>query len=241
MKTKTSFAFILGICFLLALYPVFGLTEIGGDSGSISVDGTKEGIVVGPVYTEPCGNGILESWEQCDGGNLAGKTCASLGFNSGTLSCHGVDAGSNKCTFNNQCFNSNTDTGDTGSGGSGGGSGGSGGGGGGSGGASFSASCAENWTCSSWGECNNGKQTRSCTDTKKCETTKLKPVELRDCSVEGESGEQAIGALSNSKGVISRITGAVIGGGVGSWITAIIFILLIAGLLWWILRKKNSD
>ena len=34
-----------------------------------------------------CGNGIVETGEQCDGGNLGGQTCVTLGYSSGTLSC----------------------------------------------------------------------------------------------------------------------------------------------------------
>jgi hypothetical protein len=41
-----------------------------------------------------CGNGVVEAGEQCDGANLNGQTCQSLGFTGGTLAC---GAG---CTFN---------------------------------------------------------------------------------------------------------------------------------------------
>jgi hypothetical protein len=41
-----------------------------------------------------CGNGTIESGEQCDGSNLGGSSCVSLGFTSGGLSC------SSACTFN---------------------------------------------------------------------------------------------------------------------------------------------
>lgn len=40
-----------------------------------------------------CGNGVLESPEECDGNALLGQTCASRGFVSGTLRC------SASCTF----------------------------------------------------------------------------------------------------------------------------------------------
>jgi len=43
----------------------------------------------GPV----CGNGVVETGEQCDGGNLNGQTCVGLGFTGGTLACSG------SCTF----------------------------------------------------------------------------------------------------------------------------------------------
>ncbi len=34
-----------------------------------------------------CGNGVRETSEACDGGDLGGFTCASLGFGSGSLAC----------------------------------------------------------------------------------------------------------------------------------------------------------
>lgn len=36
---------------------------------------------------EPCGNGLLELDEACDGAELGGQTCQSLGFQSGQLAC----------------------------------------------------------------------------------------------------------------------------------------------------------
>jgi hypothetical protein len=39
--------------------------------------------------TEPfCGNGIQETGEDCDNGNLGGQSCQSLGFDGGNLSCN---------------------------------------------------------------------------------------------------------------------------------------------------------
>lgn len=38
-------------------------------------------------WVEECGNGAIESGEQCDGAALAGETCASQGFASGALAC----------------------------------------------------------------------------------------------------------------------------------------------------------
>ena len=48
-----------------------------------------------PVPTTPvCGNGILETGEQCDGISLNGQTCGLKGFVTGVLSC------ATNCTFN---------------------------------------------------------------------------------------------------------------------------------------------
>jgi hypothetical protein len=35
-----------------------------------------------------CGNGLLESGEQCDGSDLGGSTCLDRGYDGGTLACH---------------------------------------------------------------------------------------------------------------------------------------------------------
>jgi hypothetical protein len=43
--------------------------------------------------SQTCGNGTLDAGEQCDGTNLGGATCTSLGFAGGTLAC------SAQCTF----------------------------------------------------------------------------------------------------------------------------------------------
>ena len=41
-----------------------------------------------------CGNGVIDSGEDCDGANLNGQTCMSRGYVSGTLTCNA------DCTFN---------------------------------------------------------------------------------------------------------------------------------------------
>ena len=40
------------------------------------------------VITGTCGDGVVEGTEQCDGTNLSSKTCATQGFNGGTLKCN---------------------------------------------------------------------------------------------------------------------------------------------------------
>jgi len=42
-------------------------------------------------------------------------------------------------------------------------------------------SCTESWSCTEWGSCNNGLQTRTCTDDNNCGTTSNKPVEEQAC------------------------------------------------------------
>ena len=60
-------------------------------------------LVAPPVVTTPsiiCGNGIIETGEQCDSSNFGGATCATYGMTIGSLTC------SSSCTLStNQCSN----------------------------------------------------------------------------------------------------------------------------------------
>lgn len=47
--------------------------------------------------TTGCGNWKLEAGEVCDGLHLGGKTCSSLGFYGGSLSCKGCEIDTEKC------------------------------------------------------------------------------------------------------------------------------------------------
>lgn len=49
----------------------------------------RRGILFTPATAE-CGNGIRETGEACDGADLGGFDCATLGFKSGTLACNGT-------------------------------------------------------------------------------------------------------------------------------------------------------
>ncbi|MBK8237185.1 MAG: hypothetical protein IPK74_16690 [Deltaproteobacteria bacterium] len=51
-----------------------------GSSGSDSGSGSSSG---GPS----CGDGVIELDEECDGDDLGGFDCASLGLGDGTLTC----------------------------------------------------------------------------------------------------------------------------------------------------------
>jgi len=69
----------------------------GEDVSSSIVSGTNVPKVV-PV----CGDGTIQSGEDCEGTNLNGKTCQTLGYLTGTLNC------TSSCTFDtSQCFDLN--------------------------------------------------------------------------------------------------------------------------------------
>jgi cysteine-rich repeat protein/parallel beta-helix repeat protein len=69
-------------------------------------------------------------------------------------------------------------------------SGGGGGGGGGGGSSSSSSSggaeeiCTESWTCTTWSDCEDDEQTRTCTENNDCGTEDNKPDETQECEVE---------------------------------------------------------
>lgn len=60
-----------------------------------------------------CGNGVIEGREQCDGTNMGGQSCESLGYEEGTLSCSShcqLDA--NRCVGSGECGNGILDSGE---------------------------------------------------------------------------------------------------------------------------------
>ena len=115
----------------------------------------------GVIYAE-CGNGLIESDEQCDGSNLNEQTCIGKGYDGGALKC------SNACRLDySSCTREQNNGGNGGS--SYGGSGGS---------------CISNYECSSWGICSpTGTQWRVCRDETECGTTNNAPEESRPCEI----------------------------------------------------------
>ncbi len=65
----------------------------------------RRGILFTPASAE-CGNGIRETGEACDGSDLGGFTCATLGFTTGTLSCNDqCRLDTSGCVANSVCGN----------------------------------------------------------------------------------------------------------------------------------------
>jgi len=214
-----------------AVFLALSLVSAGSYSGSLSVSSGQGKIIIsggGQLPEHYCGNNILETWlgEQCDGTNLGGQTCESLGLLygkdwTGTLSC------SNNCTWDtSSCSVVQSSTPSRRSGGGGG-----------------SGRCVEYWQCTDWSACTDGKQIRTCEDLNNCETELLKPAESRACILEGEEGEAGTGMTTEKeeeKGFFSRITGAVIGGGVAGTLIPIMFILVVGlvAIIIFVIRKK---
>lgn len=63
--------------------------------------------------TPSCGNGTVDAGEQCDGTNLGGQTCTSLGFScGGVLSCSGCSLDLGGCLTSCDCGNNVVDPGE---------------------------------------------------------------------------------------------------------------------------------
>jgi len=223
--------FFIAFVFLFSLGFALAQEEVGSFNGEFQV-GSEGGQIIfnGPGGAPYCGNGIIESGEQCDGGDLGGASCSSLGYDTGSLACH---AGS--CTFDTAGC-SNSPSGSSGSGSGGGGSSSSGSGGGGTPTEiDNSVTCVENWVCQDWSECNDEKQIRECNDLNGCETFVNRPESVRDCgglstTIDGESA---------NGGPFSAITGAVIGiDGGPTWFGGVLAVLFIFGIYYLIVSSN---
>jgi len=60
--------------------------------------------------------------------------------------------------------------------------------------------CEESWTCTDWGDCSDGTQTRTCTDINSCGTEDNKPGESQGCSTGGSTGGEGGGGGGGSGG-----------------------------------------
>ena len=100
--------YLLFFCFFLAVVLIAGFSF---SSQNTSADTTSA--VTFTVKISVCGNGEKEYGEQCDGSDLAGASCLSRGFSSGTLACSAA------CDFNTSACT----TASSGGGGGGGGGG----------------------------------------------------------------------------------------------------------------------
>lgn len=63
-------------------------TDLGYAGGMLScAPDCSDVIESGCMATPTCGNGLLDPGEACDGANLAGQNCLSLGYDGGVLAC----------------------------------------------------------------------------------------------------------------------------------------------------------
>jgi hypothetical protein len=225
---KTNIIILLGMAFFLLALP-FSLASDSYVNQIIIGEGDSPGKVVITAY--PSGgssSNCIEDWSAsfwstCVDGY---STFVCVDRNQcGTISLRPEDCGKTiQCSSSsggddNEEQNSNTNTGSS------------------SGGSSSTTSCIENWECSEWSTCINSIQTRTCSDSRNCGTTRLKPVLERNCSEE----EQGVTSLNGTATSRPGLLGAVIGGGTASIVGLILFLaLLIAAIIVFVMRKKKN-
>lgn len=235
---KSLLASFVLILLVIGIFSVYAAEQVAEYSSSFDVDTGKGSISTDIEQTDSfCGDSFIDQsqGEQCDSSNLNGATCSSLlgsGF-TGTLSCKP------NCIYDTtQCTAVQAPT-STGGGGGGGSSGG-----GGVNIGSFQVNqpspiCIEDWNCSEWGACLEGKQLRSCTDKNNCTTELLKPEIERAC-------ETQVMVEETNGNFLVRWLGAVIGVGdapiniplLASFIIAIIAAMLI---LYAVRKERNQS
>ncbi len=74
------------VCCALAAGACSGKVGVAPLTGTAGTAGTTGTAGTSGINTT-CGNGHLDSGEDCEGGNLNGGTCTSIGFQGGTLAC----------------------------------------------------------------------------------------------------------------------------------------------------------
>jgi hypothetical protein len=87
------FAVVTGCC---------GGNDNDGNRGSEDTVGAEG---AGGFAAAKCGNAIIDGKEQCDGVDLGGKTCSSLGYGEGFLNCY-----SESCTYDVRLCTSDSGT-----------------------------------------------------------------------------------------------------------------------------------
>ena len=106
----------------------------------------------------------------------------------------------------------------------------------------FRSTCVPDWECSAWLDCFNNFQKRICVDANRCGTDENRPEEIKDCTVPDEvlaTGEED-SAGSEGSG-LSSLTGFVVARGAGSWIAAVVLVLIVAGLFFYIGMKSRLN
>lgn len=101
---------------LMALAVLWAVATTNGCTVDFSDNGTPD-----PDSAVPCGNGVIDPEEECDGDNLANLTCEDLNFDGGQLTCNPdctlnittcIGCGNGVLDGNEQCDNGtlNSDT-----------------------------------------------------------------------------------------------------------------------------------
>ena len=98
--------------------------------------------------------------------------------------------------------------------------------------------CQERWTCSEWGECENGIQTRTCTDQNNCGTKNNEPFLSQPCTTVGVEEEVT---PEDEEGILGGPAGFFLGISTTNWIIGGIIGIIAAAVIIFLvtrLRKK---
>jgi len=87
---KKEFIFLI-LLLVLSSYSFAQNTSVGSVVGV-----TSEPSITG-FATSFCGNGLIESGEECEGTDLDGKSCESYGFIGGSITCKGCIIDTSNC------------------------------------------------------------------------------------------------------------------------------------------------
>ncbi len=72
-------------------FNALGFVNVSGGNNFITAEALEKGICFGDKnLCALCGDGIIEGVEQCEGSDLNGNTCVSLGYARGNLSCNAL-------------------------------------------------------------------------------------------------------------------------------------------------------
>jgi hypothetical protein len=94
--------------------------------------------------------------------------------------------------------------------------------------------CQETWTCSEWGECANGVQTRTCTDANNCGTRNNEPFSSQPCTAE----ERKEAEVQQNK--TAPITAFFLGLAMTDWLIAAVAGILIAIIIIFLAKRRGS-
>ena len=88
---NSTFYFLLSTFCVIVLLSAFYFLNSNSivSAASVNVSADVQGL---------CGNGIIDSGEQCDGSKLNGKSCSTQGFSGGSLSCSNCAFNTSACT-----------------------------------------------------------------------------------------------------------------------------------------------
>ncbi len=97
--------------------------------------------------------------------------------------------------------------------------------------------CQERWTCSEWGECENGIQRRTCTDQNDCGTKNNEPFLSQPCTTVGEEEEVT---PEGEEGILGGPAGFFLGISTTNWIIGGVIGVIVAALIIFLVTRRKK-